>query len=48
MPRFKLSAYLANAADLKVWGFAALFGLTTTCTYAIAYFLPIIIEEGMG
>lgn len=31
-----------------MWGFAALFGLTTTCTYAIAYFLPIILNEGMG
>lgn len=32
----------------KVWGFASLFGLTTTCTYAIAYFLPIILKDGMG
>jgi len=39
---------LANALDLKVWGFAWLFGLTTTNTYAIAYFLPIILEDGMG
>lgn len=30
------------------WGFASLFGLTTTVTYAIAYFLPIILEDGMG
>jgi len=34
--------------DSKVWAFAWLFGLTTTQTYAIAYFLPIILEEGMG
>lgn len=45
---FNLKSYLANAADLKVWGFAALFGLTTTVTYAISYFLPIILEDGMG
>ncbi|GAB7349469.1 hypothetical protein MBLNU459_g0182t1 [Dothideomycetes sp. NU459] len=45
---FHVGKYLKNAADLKVWGFAALFGLTTTCTYAISYFLPIILEEGMG
>jgi hypothetical protein len=38
---FHIGSYLKNALDLKVWGFAALFGLTTTCTYAIAYFLPI-------
>jgi hypothetical protein len=45
---FVLKEYIKCAADLKMWGFAALFGLTTTCTYAIAYFLPIILEDGMG
>lgn len=45
---FKLSSYLKNALDSKVWGFASLFGLTTTNTYAIAYFLPVILREGMG
>ncbi|RMZ79651.1 hypothetical protein DV738_g3136, partial [Chaetothyriales sp. CBS 135597] len=45
---FKLGAYLSNALDLKVWGFACLFGLTTTSTYAISYFLPIILKDGMG
>ena len=44
---FSLSAYLKCAADAKIWGFAWLFGLTTTTTYAIAYFLPQILE-GMG
>jgi hypothetical protein len=38
---FKLARYLRNALDLKVWGFAWLFMLTTTNSYAIAYFLPI-------
>lgn len=38
---FKLGPYLKNALDLKVWGFAWLFMLTTTNSYAIAYFLPI-------
>ena len=45
---FSVGEYLKCAADLKVWGFAALFGLTTTVTYAIAYFLPIILRDGMG
>lgn len=45
---FNLRKYCANAADLKVWGFAAIFMLTTTITYAIAYFLPIILRDGMG
>ena len=45
---FHLSTYLRCGLDSKIWGFAALFGLTTTTTYAIAYFLPIILHEGMG
>ena len=46
--KFRLRSYLAAGLDMKVWGFAALFGLTTTNTYAIAYFLPIILKDGMG
>jgi MFS family permease len=42
---FRLGQYLKNALDLKVWAFAALFGLSTTCTYSIAFFLPIILES---
>ncbi|EEU33696.1 uncharacterized protein NECHADRAFT_98368 [Fusarium vanettenii 77-13-4] len=46
--RFSLREYMANAYDLKIWGFAALFGLTTVNTYAIAYFLPLILKDGLG
>lgn len=65
---FSLREYVINAMDLKVWAFAALFGLTTTNTYAsefaqsinhsfvelmlihvqVAYFLPVILRNGMG
>lgn len=45
---FNLRAYLKNAADLKLWEFASLFGLTTTTNYAVAYFLPIILRNSMG
>lgn len=45
---FKVGPYLKNGLDLKVWGFAWLFMLTTTNSYAIAYFLPIILRDGMG
>ena len=38
---FAIIPYLKNGLDLKVWGFACLFMLTTTNSYAIAYFLPI-------
>lgn len=46
-PKFNLASYLRAGGDLKVWGFAALFGLTTTNSYAIAYFLPVILNRGM-
>ncbi len=46
--RFSLGSYLRNAYDSKVWGFAALHMFTTTNSYAIAYFLPIILRDGMG
>ncbi|KAF8854313.1 phthalate transporter [Acephala macrosclerotiorum] len=45
---FHLGRYLRNGLDLKVWGFSMLYVLTTTNSYAIAYFLPIILRDGMG
>ncbi|RDW87221.1 hypothetical protein BP5796_02915 [Coleophoma crateriformis] len=45
---FTVVGYLKNALDSKVWGFALLYMFTTTNTYAIAYFLPIILKDGMG
>ncbi|RJE21364.1 phthalate transporter [Aspergillus sclerotialis] len=45
---FSLKRFLTPALDLKVWGFAMIFFSLTTVTYAIAYFLPIILREGMG
>ncbi|PGG97763.1 hypothetical protein GX51_07144 [Blastomyces parvus] len=46
--KFNIGEYIAHAWDLKIWGFAALFGLTTVNTYSIAYFLPLILKNGMG
>lgn len=34
--------------DWKVWGYALIFFGTTTITYALAYFLPIILRVNMG
>ena len=45
---FTVVGYLKNALDSKVWGFSLLYMFTTTNTYAIAYFLPIILRDGMG
>ncbi|KAL4965308.1 putative phthalate transporter [Aspergillus stella-maris] len=45
---FSLRRFLKPALDLKIWGFALIFFCVTTVSYAIAYFLPIILSEGMG
>ncbi|KKK26403.1 phthalate transporter [Aspergillus rambellii] len=45
---FTLKRFLSPALDLKIWGFAMIFFCITTVTYAIAYFLPIILAQGMG
>lgn len=34
--------------DIKVWAYAMIFFNTTTVTYALAYFLPIILTHNMG
>ncbi|KAJ6111495.1 hypothetical protein N7523_007556 [Penicillium sp. IBT 18751x] len=45
---FSLRKFLRPALDPKIWGFAMIFFCLTTVTYAIAYFLPTILMEGMG
>ncbi|KAJ5630254.1 uncharacterized protein N7484_010354 [Penicillium longicatenatum] len=45
---FSLKKFLKPALDPKIWAFAMIFFCLTTVTYAIAYFLPIILRSGMG
>ncbi|QDS72313.1 hypothetical protein FKW77_007521 [Venturia effusa] len=45
---FTWAAYLKGAADIKIWGYAAVFCFNAANTYAIAYFLPIILRQGLG
>lgn len=45
---FNFRTYMSNFGDSKVWAFAALYMLTTTNSYAIAYFMPIILQKSMG
>jgi predicted MFS family arabinose efflux permease len=45
---FSLAKYLRAGADIKVWAYAMIFFNTTTVTYALAYFLPIILTQNMG
>ncbi|EPE02359.1 general substrate transporter [Ophiostoma piceae UAMH 11346] len=45
---FNLTSYLRCGLDWKVWAYGMLFFNTTTITYALAYFLPIILVGNMG
>lgn len=47
-PPFKMVPYLKNGLDWKIWLYAANFGLTSVVTYAAAYFLPIVLRQGLG
>ncbi|TID17092.1 major facilitator superfamily transporter [Venturia nashicola] len=44
---FSWKKFLSAGLDLKIWGFAWIFGMSTTVSYALAYFLPIILRNGM-
>ncbi|KAF1985521.1 MFS general substrate transporter [Aulographum hederae CBS 113979] len=45
---FNLKKFISGGNDLKVWLFALIYFNTTTITYALAFFLPIILQEGLG
>ncbi|KAF2751497.1 MFS general substrate transporter [Sporormia fimetaria CBS 119925] len=45
---FSLGKFLGSAKDPKIWAYAMIFFNTTTVSYALAYFLPIILTVNMG
>ncbi|KAF2470993.1 MFS general substrate transporter [Lindgomyces ingoldianus] len=45
---FSAAKFFRAGLDLKIWGYAMIFFDTTCVTYALAYFLPIILTENMG
>ncbi|CAG8196536.1 unnamed protein product [Penicillium salamii] len=45
---FSWGTLLAAFKDLKIYGFACMFFLLNSITTALAYFLPIILQSGMG
>ncbi|KAK8061761.1 hypothetical protein PG994_008127 [Apiospora phragmitis] len=47
-PKFDFRRFMAAGADLKIWAYAMIFFNTTTITYALAYFLPIILTVNLG
>ncbi|KAK5661727.1 hypothetical protein OQA88_9827 [Cercophora sp. LCS_1] len=47
VPAFDIWAYLKCGKDWKVWAYALLFFNTTTTTYALAFFMPLILTGNM-
>jgi MFS family permease len=45
---FSLNKYLAAGLDLNIWIFGLIYYAQTTTAYALSYFLPIILRQGMG
>ncbi|KAK2043868.1 major facilitator superfamily transporter [Colletotrichum somersetense] len=48
MPAFNLRSFLGAGTDWRIWAYAMIFFNTTTVSYALAYFLPIILQANMG
>jgi len=45
---FSLKKFLRPALEAKTWAFGLIFGMSTTVTYSLAYFLPVILNQGLG
>lgn len=45
---FTMRKFLNGGLDWKVWGYAMIFFGTTTISYSLAYFLPIILRYNLG
>lgn len=45
---FNLQLWARAGLDIKVWGFATIFFCLSTIVYAIAYFLPIILQQNVS
>lgn len=45
---FSLANFIRGGMDWKIWAYALIFFNTTTITYALAYFLPVILNESLG
>ncbi|KAI0154621.1 MFS general substrate transporter [Xylariaceae sp. FL1272] len=46
--KFNLLKFLGAGLDIKIWAYALIFFGSTTITYSLAYFLPIILHENLG
>ena len=48
LTKFEWKKWAASGKDWKIWAYALIFGSITTVSYALAYFLPIILNLGLG
>ncbi|KAK4175841.1 major facilitator superfamily domain-containing protein [Triangularia setosa] len=46
--KFAMMEVLKHAKDVKIWGFACLFFMQNIVSTALAYFVPIILQNGLG
>ncbi|TGJ83950.1 hypothetical protein E0Z10_g4797 [Xylaria hypoxylon] len=47
-PKFRLSNFLRAGLDWRVWAYGLIAFGSTTITYALAFFLPIILNQNLG
>ncbi|KAF1955205.1 MFS general substrate transporter [Byssothecium circinans] len=45
---FAIGKFMRGGTDPKIWGYALIYFNTTTVSYALAFFLPVILNLGMG
>lgn len=45
---FSMGKFLRSGLDWKIWGYALIFFGSTTISYSLSYFLPIILNENLG
>ncbi|KAL9020374.1 MAG: hypothetical protein Q9185_002348 [Variospora sp. 1 TL-2023] len=48
LEKFSFKKWLGGGADWKIWAYGLCFGCATTVSYALAYFLPIILNLELG
>ncbi|KAL8683495.1 MAG: hypothetical protein Q9186_000535 [Xanthomendoza sp. 1 TL-2023] len=48
LEKFSFKKWLGGASDWKIWAYGLCFGCATTVSYALAYFLPIILNLELG
>lgn len=46
--KFVFRTFMAHGLDVKVWGFAFIFCMLSILGFSFAFFLPIILQRGLG